>query len=130
MQPTVAYPPREEAVGLVRWHVTHFLVWRGLHQRYLLDDVSLVVSELFANAVRHAEHQGQPIPVALELREDVLRIEVHDPDPTLPVPNLDIDLDATSGRGLLVVASLAKQWGAVPRPDGGKVVFAEIAPYA
>ncbi|KWX02224.1 putative regulatory protein [Carbonactinospora thermoautotrophica] len=112
----------------MRWHVTYYCIWRGLHRRYLLDDVQVVVTELFTNAVRHAEHRGQPITVVLDPRNGALRVEVHDPDPTLPTPNLDIDLDATCGRGLLLVETLAHRWGAVPLPDGGKVVFAEIEP--
>ncbi|WP_434581794.1 ATP-binding protein [Carbonactinospora thermoautotrophica] len=128
MQPRVAYPPREDAVGLVRRHVAFFLTWRGLHRRFPTQDAQLVVTELFTNAVRHARHHGHPITVAVEHREGVLRVEVHDPDPTPPLPRLTPDPEATSGRGLLLVASLARRWGTAPAPDGGKAVFAEIPP--
>ncbi|WP_067071142.1 ATP-binding protein [Carbonactinospora thermoautotrophica] len=128
MQPTVAYPPREDAAGLMRRHVASFLTWRGLHHRFPTQDAQLVATELFTNAVRHARHHGHPITVVLGPREDALRIEVHDPDPTPPVPRLNPDPEATSGHGLLLVASLARRWGTTPTPDGGKTVFAEIPP--
>ena len=33
------------------------------------------------------------------------------------------DLDATGGRGLLIVGTLARDWGVIADPDGGKVVW-------
>ncbi|KWW98652.1 putative anti-sigma regulatory factor [Carbonactinospora thermoautotrophica] len=124
MQSAVKYPPRPDMAGLVRRHVAGYVAWRGLTHRYAVDEVQLVATELFANAVAHARHQGRPIRVAVEHRGDVLRIEVHDPDPTPPAPRWMPD--RTYGRGLLLVEALASRWGTVPAPDGGKLVYAEF----
>ncbi|MGW4024458.1 ATP-binding protein, partial [Streptomyces sp. NPDC005009] len=47
----------------------------------------------------------------------------------LPVPTPDAGADAggESGRGLLLVASLADAWGCESYPPGGKTVWAECA---
>src|SRR5690606_36007816 len=83
----------------------------------------LLVSELVTNALRH----GRP-PMALRLRThngQSLRIEVLDgaadgePVPTEAPP------DAVTGRGLGIVAALARRWGTESVP-GGKLVWAEL----
>jgi anti-sigma regulatory factor (Ser/Thr protein kinase) len=84
-------------------------------------DVVLVVGELAANAVRHA---NSAFALSLCLLDDTVTIEVTDASPALalmaPTP-----WNGTSGRGLLIVDKLAKLWGS--RPCGaGKTVWAEI----
>ena len=75
-------------------------------------DVRLLVSELVTNAVRHANlAAGDVILLVIELVEQVLRVEVHDPGggfvPTAPSP----DPARPSGWGLYLVAELADRWG-------------------
>jgi anti-sigma regulatory factor (Ser/Thr protein kinase) len=82
----------------------------------------LVVSELVANAVTH----GRP-PIRLEVTGEPgrVRIEVHDAAGGTPAPQQPTD---TGGRGLRLVAGLARDWGWVPAADGtGKCVWAELA---
>jgi len=75
-------------------------------------DVRLLVSELVTNAVRHANlDAGDQILLVIELVDNRLRVEVHDPGggfvPTSPSP----DPARPSGWGLYLVAELADRWG-------------------
>ena len=75
-------------------------------------DVRLLVSELVTNAVRHANlDAGDQILLVIELVDNQLRVEVHDPGggfvPTSPSP----DPARPSGWGLYLVAELADRWG-------------------
>ncbi|HET9076176.1 MAG TPA: ATP-binding protein [Acidimicrobiales bacterium] len=88
-----------------------------------LEAAVLVASELVTNAVLHAR-------TAIQLRVTVdgprLRIEVFDENSRLPV-QAACPPDATSGRGLALVSTLATTWGIDNRGDG-KVVWAELGP--
>jgi hypothetical protein len=103
------------------------------------SDVSVVVSELLSNAVRHglsplAAPTGQPgpgrpmpgWPIRLGLLHTGPRLmcAVADPSEALPVPREPLWLEE-SGRGLHVIASLSDQWGSCAAPSQpGKVVWA------
>jgi anti-sigma regulatory factor (Ser/Thr protein kinase) len=75
-------------------------------------DVRLLVSELVTNAVRHANlAAGDVILLVIDVGDQMLRVEVHDPGggfvPTAPAP----DPARPSGWGLYLVAELADRWG-------------------
>jgi len=107
----------------------------------LLEVVTLLVSELVANAVVHA---GSHVDVLVQLTDEIARVEVSDASDTLPGAghadvdasgeptvgadaDLGLDPDAdTSGRGLAIVEALAERWGARRRPAGGKTVWFEV----
>ncbi|MEU3250755.1 SpoIIE family protein phosphatase [Streptomyces sp. NPDC006997] len=81
----------------------------------------LLVSELVTNAVRHSRHR----PVGLRLvRGDTLLCEVDDDDHELPTLLSASGGDET-GRGLRVVSTLAREWGAT-RTGAGKTVWCEL----
>ncbi len=84
----------------------------------------VIASELVTNAVVHA---GEPITLELALRrDDVLRVEVRDGDEHIAVvARRPEDRGVFTGRGLMIVESLAQQWGVRCRP-GGKSVWADI----
>ncbi|PWI10008.1 hypothetical protein DIZ27_13025 [Streptomyces sp. NWU339] len=90
----------------------------------------LLIAELTANAALHGRVRGRNARLALTLAPATLWIEVTDargerlPAPT---PAADADGDGESGRGLLLVASLADAWGSEPYQPGGKTVWAECA---
>ncbi|WP_073945977.1 ATP-binding protein [Streptomyces kebangsaanensis] len=89
---------------------------------------SLLIAELTANAALHGRVQGRNARLALILTPTTLRIEVTDArGERPPVPTPDADADGESGRGLLLVASLADDWGCEPYRPGGKTVWAECA---
>jgi hypothetical protein len=73
-----------------------------------LNDVAcLLTGELASNAVVHARTAFQ---VAMDFDPPELRVEVIDLAPLLPVPGESRN-DPRSGRGLLMVQSLALRWG-------------------
>ncbi|WP_344443749.1 ATP-binding protein [Kitasatospora nipponensis] len=86
------------------------------------DDVVLVVSELVANACRHA---GGPTELALHRQAGAVRVEVADPSPGRPVPRLAGRVGRPGGYGLRIVGVLARHWGSLPTATG-KRVWAEV----
>ena len=94
------------------------------------DDVAAVVSELLANALRHALPQASartlpPWPIRLGLlHAGIVRgLRGRGPERCRDSGAREPDCLEESGRGLLVVASLSDQWGycapARRRPGGG-----------
>lgn len=84
-------------------------------------DVSLVVSELVANALVHGRSTCE---LTVGHGNGVVRVEVVDRGDGVP------DLEAASaesehGRGLMLVSMLCAAWGTEPR-GGGKCVWAEM----
>ncbi|MFE9775254.1 ATP-binding protein [Streptomyces sp. NPDC005931] len=91
----------------------------------------LLIAELTANAALHGSARGRNARLALTLTPTTLHIEVTDArGDRPPVPAPAAEADGESGRGLLLVASLADAWGCVPCPPGGKTVWAECARWA
>lgn len=87
----------------------------------LADHTELMVSELVTNAVRHSHAR----PVVLRLvRGETLLCEVDDDDHELPTLLSAGPLDV-EGRGLRVVSTLAREWGA-SRSGAGKTVWFEV----
>jgi hypothetical protein len=63
------------------------------------------------------------VEVDIDLRG--VRVEVGDSSTEAP-RRCDPDLDDTSGRGLHLVAELARNWGVDAAPRAGKVVWFEL----
>lgn len=125
------------AVPCARLHVKHML--REWDMERLADTVELVVSELVTNAMRasagltssqFAGHWAPGLPpVRLWLASDgqYAVVQVWDANDQLPVRQ-HAPLDAESGRGLLLVESLADDWGSyTPEASSGKVVWAVVS---
>jgi anti-sigma regulatory factor (Ser/Thr protein kinase) len=124
-----AYARRLVAAVAVDWYLPADLV----------DDARTVISELVTNAVIHASYArggGILAVLALSPTRSTLTIEVHDPDPTLPVmpeaaPGPDAVLDAdspagTHGAGLRIVDNLCAGLDAA-HTERGKAVIAVLA---
>ena len=80
----------------------------------------LLTSELFTNAL---DHSNGAITLSVVLDDGDLRVEVTDHADGNPVVR-DVDLDDEHGRGLLLVDTLAADWGAGRYPRGsGKFVW-------
>jgi anti-sigma regulatory factor (Ser/Thr protein kinase) len=86
------------------------------------DDAVALVSELATNAVIHAR---TPYTIVVSSSEgDTIRVGVHDFSAVIP-RRRGYGLDATTGRGLRLVATIASTWGIEAQPDG-KVVWFEV----
>jgi anti-sigma regulatory factor (Ser/Thr protein kinase) len=83
------------------------------------DDALLLLSETLTNAVQHAEG---PIGLHVCRTATDLTVEVSDHSPQLPQPRLAAD-DEESGRGLLLVRTLADAWGVRPTDEGKTTWF-------
>jgi anti-sigma regulatory factor (Ser/Thr protein kinase) len=115
-------PEPEVVVDVRQWVAGHVEDW-GLGG--IRDDALLVSSELVTNSLRHAR---TAFVISLRSAPGLLRVEVFDRDTRLPV-QMGADEEATSGRGLLIVAAVADQWGSRTEEHGGihgKVVWAEL----
>ncbi len=101
----------------------HFAVdaVRRLGAADLADDTALVVTELAANAIVHAQ---TGFSVDLSASRDVLRITVRDASP-LP-PAAAADLPALPLHGLGAVDALASRWGVERLGHSGKLVWVEL----
>ena len=82
---------------------------------------ALLVSELAANAALHARTE---FSVRVVDQAERIRIEVRDSSPRIPRQR-SYGVDATTGRGLQLVAQLAHDWGVTTEADG-KVVWVEL----
>jgi len=85
------------------------------------DDAVALVSELATNAVIHAR---TPFTITVSRDGDTIRVGVHDRSAVSPRRRA-YGLDATTGRGLRLVATIASNWGIDAEP-GGKVVWFEV----
>jgi anti-sigma regulatory factor (Ser/Thr protein kinase) len=106
-----------QSVGLARSAVIELLRRHG--RDHAVDVASLLTSELVTNAVIHG---GTAVGLYATLTDARLRVEAFDRSTALPRPR-NAPLDAVDGRGLLVVARLATDWGYDVGPDGKSVWF-------
>ena len=116
---------------LARLFVAHCLnTWGHPYDSQVNETLTLITAELCANAVQHGRVPGRDFHVRLatEAGGGRLRVEVSDARaerrPAAAVP-ADPDGESESGRGLLLVAALADDWGVTDRRSGpGKTVWA------
>jgi anti-sigma regulatory factor (Ser/Thr protein kinase) len=87
-----------------------------------VDTVVLLVSELVTNAVLHARSD---VLLTVADQGGIARVEVSDASP-LPPRLHNFAVESATGRGMKLLDRLAQRWGAVPRKDGGKVVWFEV----
>jgi len=109
----------------------HLHEWGHAYATEPHDTATLIVAELAANAVRHGNVPGRDFHLSVSATPTTIRIEVTDTrigrrppvgDHQPPPPQ------AESGRGLLLVASLAARWAITGRRGGGpgKTIWAEV----
>jgi anti-sigma regulatory factor (Ser/Thr protein kinase) len=104
------------ACALARGAIRDVLPQWGLGD--LVPTAELLVSELVCNALRHAVG---PLRLTLEWVSDV-RCLVSDGSSEPPRPT-EAAPDDESGRGFVLVDTLAARWGCEYRPDGKSVWF-------
>jgi anti-sigma regulatory factor (Ser/Thr protein kinase) len=89
----------------------------------LADAVSLMVSELATNSVRHA---GTEFTVAVDTAGHVVRVEITDAGPGTPAPRSPSPTEP-SGRGLRIVDDLSDEWGVREDGAGTKTVWFTVS---
>jgi hypothetical protein len=108
------FPPSARSVAAARHLADHL-------PDECRDAARVVLSELASNAVRHAH---TPFDVTVRVG-DVVWIGVRDVSRRQPRV-LFASTGDVSGRGLLLVSSLARRWG-IDWRDSDKVVWAELS---
>jgi anti-sigma regulatory factor (Ser/Thr protein kinase) len=119
------------AVPSTRLHTRLILHEWGLLA--LSDTAELLASELVTNAVLASDRLRNRadlgiVPVIrlwVTASDAAVYVHVWDSSHEMPVRR-EVAIDEESGRGLILVEALSKEWG-VYRRDGGKVVWAMIA---
>jgi anti-sigma regulatory factor (Ser/Thr protein kinase) len=87
------------------------------------DDVSLLVTELVTNALRHGgAATDQPVQVEFRRQAGRIRVEVVSPGTAFEPPAPPAK-GASGGWGLFLVDQVAERWGVCPAPAGCCVWF-------
>ncbi len=139
--PTPAAPPRQRADGegtrsvrlphtLASVPDSRFILVQDLQLRGLshlvIEEAEMVVSELVANAVRHAKPLSDGcVRIRWKVKAGAVEVEVSDGGgPTTPRPQPQ-SVWSVGGRGLRIVRSLAHEWG-VQDDRNGRTVWAAL----
>ena len=118
-QTSWAFLPVPKAIPALRRFVSGTL--RSWDEDDLVADAVLVTSEMATNAINHAD---SPFHASLVRAAGIVRISIEDAGPGTATQRT-ADPDDLSGRGLLIIETLAASWGHGDLPDG-KVVWAEF----
>jgi anti-sigma regulatory factor (Ser/Thr protein kinase) len=114
------YPPTAAAAGHARRVLRAVLDGWDLPEE-CRDDVLLVAGELTANAVDHA---GTPFELTIRRDADTLHVAVADRSALAPVQRPH-NPTAARGRGLQMVAAVARRWSYDVGAEG-KTVWADV----
>ncbi|MFH8487186.1 ATP-binding protein [Streptomyces longisporoflavus] len=122
-----ALPQEAASAGRARRLTSAFLTRSRRHLKEVdaerVDDATLIVSELVANATQHGR---SPCRLRLEVSDDQVTVEVHDASPEGPRV-LKPSTERDSGRGLAMVRHLAARLEVVGSGRRGKAVRAVLA---
>ena len=110
--------PEPRSVGTARRFLRDALREAG-RERWR-DGAELALSEVVTNGVLHAHTE---LTVRLRVLEDMLEVEVADGNPALPAQRRSTEAEATTGRGLELVAALTRECGVRPELTGKVVWF-------
>jgi PAS domain S-box-containing protein len=116
----VSLPPDPSSAGVAR-QLLHGALQDADRGRWA-EDAELALSEVVTNAVLHA-HTSMTLSVTVHA--DTLLVEVQDRSPRLPSPRA-YGAQATTGRGMRLVAALTSECGVEPIAGTGKVVWFRI----
>ncbi|WP_149825764.1 ATP-binding protein [Streptomyces tailanensis] len=119
----VSYTPLPRNIPLARRHVARLAVDWGHPD--VAGDAALLTSELCTNALLHGCLRDRLFRVETSLTGTALRVAVTDPrGERLPHPRPSAT-DDQSGRGLVIVRTLANRWS-VEKLTVGKTIWAEL----
>jgi anti-sigma regulatory factor (Ser/Thr protein kinase) len=112
--------PGPAAAGQARRHVRAIIgAWDAPVDAYV---AALLTSELVTNAVKHVPDHPGSIDLVISWNRSELRVEVHDRSRSAPVV-VDAPPDAEAGRGLMLLACMATDWGYRETVTGKAVYF-------
>ena len=128
--PTAEFASTPSSVTAARHVVRDDLAGRGLPD-HLIQDCLLVVSELVANAIRHA--RGFPaadgrgcIRLGWSVTREQVWVAVTDGGSSQRRPHVEhVSPVATHGRGLAIVDAIAREWGVIGE-DSEVTVYAVV----
>ena len=110
-------PNRPDSTPAARAFLSRLLDGWGIPDE-VIDDASLLATELLSNAVRHGTGL---VTLRVEVEDGVIQVRVHDDAGGQPVVK-EADPTSTGGRGLFLVECVADQWGSDP-DEAGKTVW-------
>jgi serine/threonine-protein kinase RsbW len=123
---TVRLPWNASAVPAIRRTIVADLVVRSVPAD-VIDEAEIVVSELVANALRHARALPDgTVRVHWKVKNGAVEVEVSDgggPTEPRPAPR---STWAAAGRGLRIVRNLAHEWGVQEDRGGGRTVWVAL----
>jgi anti-sigma regulatory factor (Ser/Thr protein kinase) len=119
---TLRLPPVPTSAKAARKFITDFCGAAEMPEE-VCQTAALIVSELVTNAIIHGRTSAT---IEVHPPGDVLRVAVRDDNPVLPPVGDKPDLNAESGRGLMIVRALADRWG-IERAADGKAVWFELS---
>lgn len=114
----VRVPDRLDSIPAARAFLARLLDGWGIADE-VIDDASLLASELMSNAVKHG---GGVVDLQIEAEDGVLHVGVHDDAGGAPVVNR-ASSSSSGGRGMWIVQSVAHDWGTDPDASGKTVWF-------
>jgi anti-sigma regulatory factor (Ser/Thr protein kinase) len=118
---TLRLPSTLSSPAAARHFVRRSLV--DIHDGDTADAAVLLTSELVTNAVLHGSSFDEVgVEVRLDLVDHRIHVAVNDCGPAMPVVR-PWSREATSGRGIGLVETLASAWGVAVAPSGGKSVW-------
>ncbi len=118
----VEVPDRLDSIPATRAFLTRLLDGWGVTSE-VIDDASLLTSELMSNAVKHGLGV---VNLRIEVNDGLLHVGVHDDGQAAPVV-CAADGSDSGGRGMWIVQSLSRDWGSDPDTvDPGKTVWFEL----
>ena len=89
-----------------------------------LRTLTLLVSELVTNAVRHTGAGEEPVGLVIDAAGSRIRVEVHDSGPGFECDRPRPHPAGDGGYGLVLVERMADRWGV--RGNGGSQVWFEL----
>ncbi|MDQ2875047.1 MAG: ATP-binding protein [Actinomycetota bacterium] len=110
---TIAIPGRGEQVRAARAFVAGVLRELATPDEAVLDNVTLLTSELVTNAIRHSRsgESGGSVRLVVLAVTDGIRVEVTDSGSAGGSPVVKDDIYTCDGHGLFLVEAVADQWG-------------------
>ncbi|HET8601965.1 MAG TPA: ATP-binding protein [Segeticoccus sp.] len=115
---TVRLPAERASVPLARRTIVEDLQARGIDPQ-IVDEAEIVVSELVANALRHARPLSDgTVRVHWKVKDGLVEVEVTDGGGTTTPQPLPRSTWTPAGRGLRIVRSIAHEWGVVDDKQG------------